>query len=250
MPSAASASSSLVPLEIAVAVVEDRRGPGEQLVRVRLGHPEDLGDRLQRELGGHVDEEVARPALATRIEDPGGPGRAGTAPAARPPSGVKSRLTSPRMRVWVGGSHMFSITPGPTPGARSSRIVPPAPSRPGPVLRRERHRVAHHRAAASAWRVIAQNPSPPGVCAVGSCHQTGASRAEPREHLVREPVGEPVQIGEVDRVEVHRGGRRRQGLAAGLGFTVRPSSASCAGVERARRPGQRVLRPSGSSGTR
>ena len=50
----------------------------------------------------------------------------------------------------------------------------------------------------SAWRVSTQKPSPSGVCAVGGCHHTGASAAQPVEHVVREAVGERVEVGEVD----------------------------------------------------
>ena len=43
-----------------------------------------------------------------------------------------------------------------------------------------------------------QKPSPSGVCAVGSCHSTGRVAPQPGEHVVREPVREQVEIGEID----------------------------------------------------
>ena len=48
-----------------------------------------------------------------------------------------------------------------------------------------------------------QKPSPSGVCSVGSCHHTGASRAVPLEQVVREAVGEVVEVGEVDALHGH-----------------------------------------------
>ena len=51
--------------ELAIVVVEHCLGPREQLVTIVLRHAHQPGDRLQGQLGRHLDEEVAR-ALVDR----------------------------------------------------------------------------------------------------------------------------------------------------------------------------------------
>ncbi len=55
--------------EVAVVVVERRVRPREEPMAVGLRHAEQAGDRLQRQLGGHVDEEVAAAARDGGVED-------------------------------------------------------------------------------------------------------------------------------------------------------------------------------------
>src|SRR5689334_11102187 len=54
-----------------IAVVEVERGIGavEKEMALLLRHPEQGGDRLQRELGRDVDEEVARASLDRVVDD-------------------------------------------------------------------------------------------------------------------------------------------------------------------------------------
>ena len=77
-------------------------------------------------------------------------------------------------------------------------IVPPPPSRPGPVWL-ENTVWSRATRSTSACRVITQKPSPPGVCTVGSCHHTGAVRRSSANSGVREPVREQVEVGEIER---------------------------------------------------
>ena len=68
-----------------VGDVEDVLDRVEEQVAVRLGHAEQQADGLHRELGGHVDEEVA--LFVDRLEEHAA--SAGAAPArgrARPPA--------------------------------------------------------------------------------------------------------------------------------------------------------------------
>ena len=88
--------------------------------------------------------------------------------------GVTAGASSLRIRWCRGSSVMFKSTPAANPYGRSWMIVPP-PSCPGP--RSDENVVASAAAArTSVWRLTTQNPTPSGVCSVGSCHQTGASR--------------------------------------------------------------------------
>src|SRR5215510_16260494 len=71
---------------------------------------------------------------------------------------------------------MLRSTPAANPRGRSSRIVPP-PSR-APPDSEENVAASWATDAISAYRDSTQNPSPPGVCAVGGWNQTGVSRSE------------------------------------------------------------------------
>jgi len=103
----------------------------EQLVPVLLGHAHDLGDRLEWELRGDVDEEVAGAAGGQRgVDDRDGP-RGQNGWSGRSPLGVKPRLTSPRMRVCTGGSHMFQHHAGADPAGQVLDDRAAAASRPG-----------------------------------------------------------------------------------------------------------------------
>ena len=70
-------------LELGVVDADHRVRPLEEEVAVLLGHAHDLGDRLQRELGREVDDEVARAPLDDVVDDERATGGAGTARAGR-----------------------------------------------------------------------------------------------------------------------------------------------------------------------
>ena len=103
-----------------VGDVEDVLDRFEEEVPVGLGDAEQQADRLHRQLGGHVDQEVAlrrRPNRGgRRIRRRSSPSRFRTA------AGVRPLVTSRRIRAWRGSSIMFSTTPA---TGRSWMIVPP-----------------------------------------------------------------------------------------------------------------------------
>ena len=67
-------------------------------------------------------------------------------------------------------------------------MVPP-PSAPGD--RSDEKRAGSAAAARmSAWALSTQKPTPSGVCSVGACHQTGASRRKAVNTSSGKPAGE------------------------------------------------------------
>ena len=162
--------------EIAIVVVERRVGPGEQLVAIRLRHAEQARDRLQRQLGGDVEEEVARAARRDRVED-----RRACARAAR--------LRAPRARAATAGVSRA----GGAPVARVVHHVEQHARRrsraagPRSACRRRRARrrlrtrsVAASRAPRRRRRsaTAPRSPRRPACARVGGWNQTGASRAQ------------------------------------------------------------------------
>ena len=65
--------------EVAAVVVEGGVGPGEEPMAIVLRHAEQAGDRLQRQLGGDVEQKIAAPAGDDGVDD-----RGRARPAARP----------------------------------------------------------------------------------------------------------------------------------------------------------------------
>ena len=85
--------------------------------------------------------------------------------------GVRPLDTSRRMRLWRGSSIMFSTSPA---MSRSCSRVPPAQRPPPPSD--EYVTASFWICSVSAYVATDQKPSPSGVCAVGSCQNTGATR--------------------------------------------------------------------------
>ena len=135
MYSSAAASPAVVAIALELGVVDADHavGPVEELVAVLLGHAHHLGDGLQRQLGGDVDDEVALALLDDVVDDEDRPGAAGTVSSSPIMRGVKPLLTSRRYRVCRGGSMYSIIRPrGSSPlvaGMSGGMLMPPASTR-------------------------------------------------------------------------------------------------------------------------
>ena len=158
---------------VAVVVVEGGVGPLEEQVAVGLGHAEQQGDGLERQLGGDVDEEVARAAAHHGVEDLVAAGGEVGFDLAEPPRA--DRRGDDPADVLVAGVVLHveehaggeARRGGPRSASRRRRDRRRCPTRTSPRPGRPTAR----RRGGSGTR----SPRRRACAAVGSCQNTGAS---------------------------------------------------------------------------
>lgn len=184
---------------VVVLVVERGVGPVEEEVTVLLGDAQQRCHRLERQFGGDVDEEVARPGSDGGVEDLGAPhpqlGLEGAqGPRADRRGDEPSDLPVPGIVLHV---HEH---PGGEPGGQvlDQRAAAGAATAPG-----RRQQVGVPRPPRNV--VMARETPEPFTVGGGGRGRVPEDRggvAEQLVGLVRRTVGEPVRVGEVEVVEV------------------------------------------------
>jgi hypothetical protein len=94
---------------IRVVIADHLVRPGEDLAPVFLRYPEQLGDRLQRKLGGHVGDEVTGALIQGRPDDLLGPGGQRLTQAADRP-GCEAAGDDPAQLGVVRGSRLSRMS--------------------------------------------------------------------------------------------------------------------------------------------
>ena len=202
--------------ELRVAAADGAVAPFEEERPVRIGHAEDVGDRHEREFGGHLGDEVGFADLADPVEDEVGPGPHHVIEAADHARGEARvhELAVAGVLRWVGHHH---LEPGPAAGLDVGEGD--AAGAPAPRTRLVRVEGA---GAVDLGDVLVRGHHPErlGFLIGGGVEPDRVLTSQGVEPLVGHPLGEHVQVGEVDLVEYAHVGlprSRRRAVGAGSG---------------------------------